>query len=170
MPGNGNGTFKGNFVGIENVPVLKLNGISVGDFNNDGKPDLFGVPLAEILLRNGDGTFTAKGGACVPSFGHVVGTAALEDFNGDGKREVAGNVILSNGTTNGLEIQVCLGNGDGTFTLGGQFDQGIPHGLVVSGDFNNDGKLDLAASDQHGFSILLGNGDGTFQPGIPHWG
>jgi hypothetical protein len=155
LPGNGNGTLSGNFVEIVNVHPL--TGISLGDFNNDGKPDVLGLPAAEVLLGNGDGTFTAKGGGCGPG----LGTAALGDFNGDGKLDVAGNVI------NGSAIQVCLGNGDGTFALGGQFDQGIQHKLVVSGDFNNDGKLDLAASDVHGFSILLGNGDGTFQAGIP---
>jgi hypothetical protein len=39
--------------------------------------------------------------------------------------------------------------------------------VVLAGDFNHDGILDLAASDQNGVSILLGNGDGTFQNGIP---
>jgi hypothetical protein len=157
LPGRGNGTFKGNFVGAGGrVGDVLANDIRAGSFNNDLKPDLVTVPLNTVLLGNGDGTFTISGGCSGSS------TVAIGDFNGDGKQDFAGNVLSSNPW-----IQVCLGNGDGTFRFGGQFDQGIQHKLVLPGDFNNDGKLDLVASDQNGISVLLGNGDGTFQPGIP---
>ena len=60
-----------------------------------------------------------------------------------------------------------LGDGDGTFqALGRRFAVGSYPASMVAGDFNGDGRLDLATanSDSNDISVLLGNGDGTFQP------
>jgi archaellum component FlaF (FlaF/FlaG flagellin family) len=62
-------------------------------------------------------------------------------------------------------VSVLLGNGDGTF------EQAVTYAVpssesVTTGDFNGDGKLDLAVAQllfPSGVSVLLGNGDGTFQ-------
>jgi len=57
-------------------------------------------------------------------------------------------------------VRAYLGNGDGTFTLGGATSTPSEGSLVLA-DFKHGGKLDLATS---GNLIALGNGDGTFQP------
>jgi hypothetical protein len=84
-----------------------------------------------------------------------VGDIATEDFNGDGKLD------LAFATTGGFNI-IELGNGDGTFTTGQQLP-GNAAEAIVAGDWNNDGIPDLATADfNNSATIYLGNGDGTF--------
>jgi len=140
--------------------------IAVADFNGDGKLDLavsvysIFTPLSDmnILLGNGDGTFTA--GPAFPLTGQNVNNAAVADFNGDGKPDLAISLPDAN------EVQVLLGNGDGTFTpMSATSVNGVS--VVATGDFNRDGKADLVAVNcgPGTLTILLGNGDGTFTEG-----
>src|SRR5207237_8863525 len=65
------------------------------------------------------------------------------------------------------------GNGDGTFQtpLTAALPANSLPDAIVAGDFNRDGRTDLAVADTstNEVSILLGNGDGTFRalPPIP---
>lgn len=145
---------------------LNVGSLAVGDFNEDGKPDLVvstiaGNQASIVLLGNGDGTFTQQ--PPIPnSFGFF--RAQVVDLNGDGHQDL---VFAMNGS-----LGVSLGNGDGTFGAmtslpPGSFP-GTYFGLAVA-DFNGDGKLDIAATDFGsafgGFGTLVfyaGNGDGTF--------
>src|SRR6266849_5705089 len=90
-------------------------------------------------------------------------SVAVGDFNGDGKNDLA---IANLGDRT---ISIRLGNGDGTFQTSVNYRTGSGPGYggrsLVVGEFNGDGKADLAVanSSDNTVSVLLGNGDGTFQ-------
>jgi VCBS repeat protein len=157
--GKGDGTFR--------TPLTSLTGghggvgnvVAVADFNHDGKLDLaFGSGDAiSIRLGLGNGKFQSP----VNYPAHGVTSITLGDFNGDGISDLAVN--SSNYNDYRFPGQILLGNSDGTFHLGADLPTNI--GSLVAGDFNNDGKPDLAISFRTGgVGIMLGTGDGAFQP------
>jgi hypothetical protein len=139
------------------------------DANGDGKLDLAATVLDDsaisILLGNGDGTFQPPATYSANGFPFAI---VAGDFNGDGKIDLAFSSITSDQSTG--FVSVLLGNGDGSFQSANQeFDVGTNPLNLVTADFNNDGKLDLAVavappgSGTPVVAILMGNGDGTFQ-------
>ena len=131
--------------------------------NLDGKPDVVAVTGAGTVvdLGNGDGTFQT--GLVVSSSQSSV---AIGDFNGDGKPDL----VIANDSGS---AQFLAGNSDGTFQAPVAIPS-IPAGnlpVLKTGDFNNDGKLDLAffvppAPDPPTVGVALDNANGTFQSGF----
>jgi hypothetical protein len=162
--GNGDGTFQPQVSYLTASMIANQPNpqeIAIGDFNQDGKPDLAiaASSAVSILLGNGDGTF--KSHVDIGFAGGGVYTIATADFNGDGKLDLA---VGGPGS-----VSILLGNGDGTFRAPVNYAISGAVGSIVVTDFNGDGKLDLAVdTDSTESYIFLGNGDGTFQQPIEY--
>lgn len=161
---------------VQGTYFLSIYAMLTADFNGDGKLDLAllvsesPTNLICIELGNGDGSFQSA--HCLQAGGNY-GPSSLTvgDFNGDGKLDLA----VANGNNQTNTISIFLGNGDGTLQCcsGTDFPAGPSPVVIAAGDFNKDGKLDLAVINEPSapgkvFSILLGNGDGTFQAPVAY--
>jgi hypothetical protein len=140
------------------------------DFNNDGILDIAAGDGASIFLYlgNGDGTFRL-GSTVTNNFLGDGGHFAYGDFNGDGDLDLA---FVSGQKEGPLNVTVVLGNGDGTFRPGSIFGNFTNSAVLVVGDFNRDGKLDVVvgALEKNGtgfyFFVFLGKGNGSFKQQI----
>jgi hypothetical protein len=149
--GNGDGTFRSG----QTIAVANASNVMVGDFNGDGTPDVVIeevppgdaiVTSVEVLFGNGDGTFNP---GPTQSLGNSRIGLAVGDFSGDGKQDIAVLNPLA-----GSRVEVFSGNGDGTFAAPPDVFQtgGVPFG-VAAGDFNGDGRPDLALANSIGNNV-----------------
>jgi hypothetical protein len=171
--GIGNGTFQ--------APVSTSLGdsptaIAEGDLNADGKMDLVAtsntfypgswgyygyypgwtVGHASVMLGTGTGSFGAPITTWL-GYGYHSG-AAVEDFNGDGRDDLAA-ADYENGT-----VGVALADASGTLQGATYFSAGYYSGAVAAGDVNGDNKADVVTANWYGenVSVLLGDGLGGF--------
>jgi hypothetical protein len=139
-----------------------FNAIGVGDFNQDGIPDIIATDTTTdsfyVLIGKGDGTFANP----VTYAGGMGGaqSIAVGDVNGDG---IPDAVAPDNAGDN----NVLLGNGDGTFqppatttSTGGGGDG------ILLGVFTQSGAMDAVITDTSldELNFFAGHGDGTFSP------
>lgn len=151
-------------------PTIDLGGgatLLTADFTNDGILDLMvGGDALRFGLGDSDGDFSFVSTATysvLEIFGN--NSVAYGDFNGDGNLDLAYAAIWGPHDELQTGMAVSMGNGDGTFDPVWKFfnASSVEMSFFTVGDFNRDGKLDIAGTDGTSTFILLGNGDGTFQ-------
>jgi FG-GAP-like repeat len=181
--------------GSGNISVIKIvsafaatrRGL-VGDFNGDGKDDLFGFfplsldgSLVDPGIAQSDGTGQFIGQVGPGGYGPEMPEYFLEwvvwpnggvrwlacDINGDNKDDV----VLT-GPTGWTTIPIAFSNGNSTFSVTNfpisYFHDWTedPNAELACDDFNGDGKDDLIVMGGAGWStvpVAFSNGDGTFQ-------
>ena len=164
-------------------------GVAVGDYDNDGYPDLFVTAYGDCILyhNNGNGTFTdvtAKAGLTLPGW---TTSAVWFDYDNDGRLDlfvcsfVEYSSKFSCGDNKLGRHYYCIprvfkgthsfllhNNGDGTFTdvtKGTDIERALGKGLgVVATDINNDGLMDLfVANDTVQNFLFVNRGKGAWE-------
>jgi uncharacterized protein (TIGR03437 family) len=146
--------------------------VALGDFNGDGILDsaIETATGISVNLYQVNGTFATT---VYPISGLQTSSIVAVDFNGDGNLDLAVPVIP--GASGQGYVAILLGRGDGTFGAPSNTAAGLYPFYLAAGDFNSDGKNDLAvtnvpatATGAGSVSVLLGNGDGTFAPAVSY--
>ena len=189
---NGDGTFTDVTlqagVGAEGLFGM---GMAVGDYDNDGFPDLLVLGYGRCVLyhNNGDGTFTdVTARAGVENKGRWASSGAWFDYDNDGKLDlVIANYVdwtpesdfwcgehgpgmrayCHPNNYSGVPPTLYHNNGDGTFTdVSKSSGVGLKPGNglgVVTFDYDNDGWQDIfIANDAIPNFLFHNNGDGSF--------
>jgi hypothetical protein len=158
--------------------------LAAADFNNDGNTDVVatGFPSghASVFLGTATGALNSPTDVILLDATQIgngsftgVASIAAGDFNGDGKPD-----LVAEGVDSGFfrSLIFAAGAGDGSFAAPVVVNSNLllEEGPVI-GDFDGDGKLDLAFTNSgvvgepstlgaQGAEILLGNGHGGFTP------
>lgn len=139
------------------------------DVDEDGRPDLIVTDewhgLVRVLLSDERGMPGNRG--LVQGINQARETRAA-DVNGDGRLD---QIVFGGASLGGTSsIRVFLARDDGSFVPGSSFWSGLWPARVAIGDFNGDGRVDIALVEAVTFDIYgstsvyvhVGRGDGTF--------
>ncbi|MSR81043.1 MAG: DUF4347 domain-containing protein, partial [Gemmataceae bacterium] len=143
--------------------------ILTGDFNNDGYDDiatanediwLTNTPV-NILINNKNGGFNMS--QSIPISGWNTRHLASADFNNDGNIDIAISIYATK------TMVVMFGSGDGLFSGSTTYNVGNNTSSdgaeeIATGDFNNDGKIDIAVASvwESCISVYFNDGLGNF--------
>jgi len=155
---NGIGWNKGNYQ--FDFEFMNMNGVfAVADVNDDGRPDL--ITANGTFLNQGNRQFTNIANNGVPIVDGDI--AAVGDFNGDGKLDIA---LISPFVEN--IVTVAFGRGDGTFYVESILTPTDAVGVeslagIAVGDFNGDGLDDIVVGMVPAVHAILFTSQGNGQ-------
>lgn len=184
---NGDGTFRDvtDSAGIANS--MQGMGLAVGDYNNDGWPDMYitGYGASKLYRNNGNETFTDVTGRAAVNNKLWGTSAAFFDYDNDGYLDLYVCNYLTYDEKNlpctfyegkpycliqnfkGASSRLFHNNRDNTFTdVSDKAKIASPKGKglgVVALDYDKDGRMDIfQANDATANFLFHNNGDGTF--------
>ena len=139
----------GGFVNINaGLPDASTGGVAWGDYDGDGWLDVMIIGYdttarAELYRNQQNGAFTNSGQTFAPRYN---GSVAWGDWNNDGKSDILlqGYGVNTYGPGAFGYASIARNNGDGTTT---EYRVGLPganNGAAAWGDYDNDGRLDVA--------------------------
>jgi hypothetical protein len=180
--GLGGFTHSPNSLAVPGLNEWIMGGIGVGDFNDDGWPDIYvprgGAGADRLFMNNGDGTFTNRAPEWGISLAHAGNGVACADFDGDGRTDI---YVTSYGTA--LDNLGQIGRHRLYRNTGSAFVDVAPAvgvhrsatpGSVANGaawgDLDLDGDLDLAVagwSSVHFGNRVFRNDGGVFTEVTP---
>jgi hypothetical protein len=134
--------------------------IAAADLNSDGKLDIITTYAdlfdsgPSVALNDGTGKLETA-----TSTGISAQFALLYDVNADGKLDL---LSISN---SGLQVRLGLGDSGGGFAAPATYAAAFGTHLVV-GDFNSDGRPDIAGASAANVAVLLNTGNGNFAPPV----
>ncbi len=163
-------------------------GVAVGDYDNDGRPDLYltNFPSNQLLHNQGDGTFRDVSKAAGVSGGGWSSSAGFFDYDGDGDLDLFvcrymqwdfDDIFCGRSDLRAycdpkhfpaISNLLYRNDGDGTFTnvtqssgVGAHPSKGLG---VAFNDFDRDGRPDIVvANDGVPQSLFLNQGNGAFR-------
>ncbi len=155
--GDGTGSFSGSSIVSLPSPFSVPVGVTAGDLNGDGLPDLAVIASGSnntsvfSLLNTGAASFTFSPPYAVQNAANAVQVASLN-------ADLLPDLLVSNNASNEV-VSLLLNTGGGAFQDGQLISMANAPTYMVSGDFNGDGMVDLVAVNAYnGLMPFLNNG------------